>query len=384
MEDFNSISDLNDKIIFAIESLTPNCYLEQRNWSKIKAQLKMRYPENRKLWFYEDVLDKFMDPHMKIQENSIPTHFMPVFFKYFEGEIYVHSWSDHGTENLGLLKKINGIRLRSIEKSLSATSISTDTQLSYFIIRALKRITERCNRVALETLSEDKLQQFNIECLDIDPSILRCISENRSFEGYKYHDYSFASYFCPSNFFAKGCANLYIETLLKCSPQKPLIIDLRYCPGGLINEAAQFLRSFLGTGDEYTYKRIIKKAGEDQFQDILITTTSNKMMQFKRHYILINSRTMSCAEYIIANYFRTKSNNSIIIGEPTMGALTESKLLPLSSDLTLVAVCSVISGIKEVHPDWPCPESSELSEFGTIKDPMLQMIKNKEEYYHEA
>lgn len=67
-----------------------------------------------------------------------------------------------------------------------------------------------------------------------------------------------------------------------------------------------------------------------------------------------------------------------------MGALTESKLLPLSSDLTLVAVCSVISGIKEVHPAWPCPESSELSEFGTIKDPMLQMIKNKEEYYHEA
>lgn len=62
-----------------------------------------------------------------------------------------------------------------------------------------------------------------------------------------------------------------------------------------------------------------------------------------------------------------------------MGILTESKLLALNPELTLATVCGVISGVKEVYPDIICTESPSLNEFGTINDPMLQIIRKKEE-----
>jgi carboxyl-terminal processing protease len=123
------------------------------------------------------------------------------------------------------------------------------------------------------------------------------------------------------------------QFLKKINNRKPLIIDLRYCPGGDLFAAVDMLSPFIGRSRSIAY---LNK--ETSYQAVSLNTIATKPLFKRPIYILTSKFTASSAEVFIRG-IKHAVKNSYTVGEATQGkclaqeshALGDGSALLLSS-----------------------------------------------------
>lgn len=103
------------------------------------------------------------------------------------------------------------------------------------------------------------------------------------------------------------------QFLKKINNRKPLIIDLRYCPGGDLFAAVDMLSPFIGRSRSIAY---LDK--ETAYQAVSLNTITTKPLFKRPIYMLTSKFTASSAEVFIRG-IKHAVKNSYTVGEATQG-----------------------------------------------------------------
>ena len=110
---------------------------------------------------------------------------------------------------------------------------------------------------------------------------------------------------------------------------RPLLLDLRSCPGGLLESSHQFAEIFLPTGAKILSVRGRKKELERSF------TASHKTPDLKRHIVVLTDAKTAGGCEIIAAALR-HHGRAKIIGTPTFGRGTIQNIVTMAYSTALV------------------------------------------------
>jgi carboxyl-terminal processing protease len=113
--------------------------------------------------------------------------------------------------------------------------------------------------------------------------------------------------------FREGMQKKLSRFLKKINNKKPLIIDLRYCPGGDLFAAVDMLSPFLGKSKTVAYLQKDKS-----YRPVSLKSIQTQRLLTQPIYLLSSSFTASSAEVFI-RAIKQNVKNSYIVGVPTQG-----------------------------------------------------------------
>jgi len=152
-----------------------------------------------------------------------------------------------------------------------------------------------------------------------------------------------------------------VLTALKAEGLRGLILDLRWCPGGFLDQAVEVPRLFLSGGTICTFKgrddRRTAKAGHGDFADFPMV-------------VLVNGETSGGAELIAAAL--QDNQRAAVAGQRTLGKASVQILVPLPVNNSYLKVTSgvfVRPNGKNLHR---FPNSKPADDWGVRPDPKLE------------
>ncbi len=375
MNEYKNHQILRERLISLINEYTPNRILKSMNWKLVIEDLRKEpyIDEYREELYLDSVLEGFHDPHMQLIKNKKIQKFYPLMFETIDNDIHVYELNNKDKEYLGVLKSIEEVANNCIYFSSETEKLKRDGRSYYFTTKYIHKILQLNDQILIETTQNSKMNRKIIKSLSI-PSNDDVINNSEVNSVSKV--YYYANYFNPISFFAMGSADLFIKEIRKFDSDKPLILDLRYCSGGIVKEANRFISYFCEDNFQYGEK-IIKENGKDIIK-IMKTDKVQPKLNFSTIYILTNKYTMSCAEFIVVQALKCSDLNVIHIGKPTFGAFTEAKVIKLNKQYTCHIICSYINNSGSIIPQYECNDATVLKDYSTEKDPMIQMIKKIE------
>ena len=150
-----------------------------------------------------------------------------------------------------------------------------------------------------------------------------------------------------------------IEKLSKKNKLRGLVLDLRYNPGGLLDQAVEVASLFVDEGP------IVSTIGRNRDQKDV--KYARKGLAFKDFSVavLVNSSTASAAE-IVAGALQD-DHRAIIMGQPTFGKGSVQTVIPLPPDM----------GLKLTIARYYTPSGRSIQEKGVVPDILLEEFDNK-------
>ncbi|MFZ9594703.1 MAG: S41 family peptidase [Bdellovibrionia bacterium] len=150
-----------------------------------------------------------------------------------------------------------------------------------------------------------------------------------------------------------------IEAMNKKGKLRGLVLDLRYNPGGLLDQAVEVASLFVDEG------AIVSTIGRNRDQKDV--KYARKGMAFKDFpvAILVNSSTASAAE-IVAGALQDH-HRAIIMGQPTFGKGSVQTVIPLPPDM----------GLKLTIARYYTPSGRSIQEKGVLPDIQLEEFDPK-------
>ncbi|HEV3263046.1 MAG TPA: S41 family peptidase [Gemmataceae bacterium] len=152
-----------------------------------------------------------------------------------------------------------------------------------------------------------------------------------------------------------------VLTSLKAEGMRGLILDLRWCPGGFLDQAVEVPRLFLSRGTVCTFKGRddprTAKAGHGDFVDFPMV-------------VLVNGETSGGAELIAAALQDNK--RAAVAGQRTLGKASVQTMLPMPVNNTYIKVTSgvfVRPNGKNLHR---FPDSKPADDWGVRPDAKLE------------
>jgi carboxyl-terminal processing protease len=153
-----------------------------------------------------------------------------------------------------------------------------------------------------------------------------------------------------------------VVTSLRQDGMRGLILDLRWCPGGYLREAADLASLFVGEGKVATVKH------RDGHEDTYPSTAENKFLDFPV-VVLVNGETSGGAELIAAAL--QDHRRAVIAGQRTLGKGSIQSTLPLGvpgAGLKLTTATFVRPSGKGLHR---YPDSKPADDWGVRPDPQM-------------
>ncbi|MEO5968889.1 MAG: S41 family peptidase [Bdellovibrionia bacterium] len=150
-----------------------------------------------------------------------------------------------------------------------------------------------------------------------------------------------------------------IEELGKKAKLRGLVLDLRYNPGGLLDQAVEVASLFVDEGP------IVSTIGRNHDQKDV--KYARKGLAFKDFSvaILVNSSTASAAE-IVAGALQD-DHRAIIMGQPTFGKGSVQTVIPLPPDM----------GLKLTIARYYTPSGRSIQEKGVVPDILLEEFDSR-------
>lgn len=153
-----------------------------------------------------------------------------------------------------------------------------------------------------------------------------------------------------------------VLTDLRSAGMRGLILDLRWCPGGYLQEAVNLASLFLGEGMVASVKH------RDGTVDPYPSTADNKFLDFPV-VVLVNGESSGGAELIAAALQDHK--RAAVAGQRTLGKASVQSMLPLSvpnAGLKLTTATFLRPSGKNLHR---YPDSKPADDWGVRPDPKL-------------
>ena len=130
--------------------------------------------------------------------------------------------------------------------------------------------------------------------------------------------------------FREGMQKKFRRFLKKINNKKPLIIDLRYCPGGDLFAAVDMLSPLLGQSKTVAY---LKK--EKSYRPVSLKSIPTKRLFNRNIYLLSSPFTASSAEVFIRG-IKHALKKSYIVGAPTQGKCVAQESYTLEDQSALL------------------------------------------------
>jgi carboxyl-terminal processing protease len=140
--------------------------------------------------------------------------------------------------------------------------------------------------------------------------------------------------------FREGMQKKLSRFLKKINNKKPLIIDLRYCPGGDLFAAVDMLSPFLGKSKTVAYLQKDKS-----YRPVSLKSIQTQRLLTQPIYLLSSPFTASSAEVFI-RAIKQNVKNSYIVGVPTQGKCVAQESYILQDQSALL-----LSSYKILSPD---------------------------------
>jgi carboxyl-terminal processing protease len=153
-----------------------------------------------------------------------------------------------------------------------------------------------------------------------------------------------------------------VVTALRTAGMRGLILDLRWCPGGYLQEAVNLASLFVGEGKVATVRH------RDGREDSYPSTAENKLLDFPM-VALVNGETSGGGELIAAALQDHK--RAVVAGQRTLGKGSVQSILPLGvpgAGLKLTTATFVRPSGKNLHR---YPDSKPGDDWGVRPDPKM-------------
>lgn len=145
--------------------------------------------------------------------------------------------------------------------------------------------------------------------------------------------------------------------------RKPLIIDLRYCPGGSFYAAVDALNWFLPKNLAVTHLKTAKANSLVTFQ-----TLSGQIIKHQPIYLWVSPYTASAAE-VFVRALQFYATNVTVVGTQTAGKCLSQQIMPLKDNSALVlSVYEILTPSEKscqgqgIQPTIPIPPTEVLND----------------------
>lgn len=289
------------------------------NWSivskKYESKLKDIKNEVQFVELIDNMLLRLEDPHISFYDTMyVPKYYLPLLLGFANNEIVV--LTDGVIPKGAVILEIDGIsindlidsyknkiplaavKMRILQNIYHKLSETTNVRYSYHGVKNDIIV----NNLKTNPNTHKSIKIKNVECMGLNNITTRKIDSDINY--------------LKIDFFDKGTANNTYEWIKTVPKGSNLIIDIRGCKGGYVEETIStvslFLERSLNLG-----KKVSNLNGKNKEESVNVSATFSSEC-FEKIAVLVDNFTMSSAEFIFLRAI-LKNKNTILIGEKTAG-----------------------------------------------------------------